>query len=157
VCFNAVDWYFTHDVYHMCLNLILAHIWDAFGFLRKIRCDKHGPWARRRLARGVLWPAAWWAATASWAVGPSLLRVTTTRSVFYSLWVCSFDFYYFLKGVFSPVIRGPLWLSPTPLFLVVGTGSPFGVTQRRPVEGAAPVICRCRVRRMAVIPLVLFL
>jgi hypothetical protein len=21
--------YFTHDIYHMCLNLILVHIWDA--------------------------------------------------------------------------------------------------------------------------------
>jgi hypothetical protein len=41
--FIAVYWYFTHDVYHMCVNLILAHIWDAFGFLRKIRCDTY--WA----------------------------------------------------------------------------------------------------------------
>jgi hypothetical protein len=37
--FIAVYWYFTHDVHHMCVNLILMHIWDAFGFLRKIRCD----------------------------------------------------------------------------------------------------------------------
>jgi hypothetical protein len=26
----------------MCEIVILAHIWDAFGFLRKIGCDKDG-------------------------------------------------------------------------------------------------------------------
>ena len=30
---------FTYNVYHMCVNLILTHIWDAFGFVLKIGCD----------------------------------------------------------------------------------------------------------------------
>jgi hypothetical protein len=29
----------------MCVNLILAHIWDAFGFLRKIGCDMFALWS----------------------------------------------------------------------------------------------------------------
>jgi hypothetical protein len=36
---NVVLCLFTHDVYHMCVNLILAHICDAFDFPCKIRCD----------------------------------------------------------------------------------------------------------------------
>jgi len=31
---------FTYNVYHMCVNLILMHIWDAFGFVLKIGCDR---------------------------------------------------------------------------------------------------------------------
>jgi hypothetical protein len=45
-------------------------------------------------------------------VGLSLLWAATTRSVPCGLWVCLFSFYYFSKGVFSPVIRGPLRLVP---------------------------------------------
>ena len=30
---------FTYNVYHMYVNLILMHIWDAFGFVLKIGCD----------------------------------------------------------------------------------------------------------------------
>ena len=32
LCFEHCFDIFTYDVYHMCVNLILAHIWDAFGF-----------------------------------------------------------------------------------------------------------------------------
>jgi hypothetical protein len=56
VRFITVYWYFTHDVYHMCVNWILAHIWDAFSFLRKIRCDKRPhPLANIRQARQPLY------------------------------------------------------------------------------------------------------
>jgi hypothetical protein len=37
----------------------------------------------------------------------------TTQSVFLGFMACLFVFYYFLKRGFPPVIRGPLWLSPT--------------------------------------------
>ena len=30
---------FTFNVYHTCVNLILAHIWDAFSFVFKTGCD----------------------------------------------------------------------------------------------------------------------
>jgi hypothetical protein len=74
-----------------------------------------GSVARRLvLERGVPRPAVRWASAVSWAMGPSFLRASTTRSVFCGLWVCSFASYYFSKGVF-PVIRGPLWLSLTVL------------------------------------------
>jgi hypothetical protein len=46
-------------------------------------------------------------------MSPSLPCVATTRGVICGLWVCLFAFYYFSKGVFFPVIRGPLWSSPT--------------------------------------------
>jgi hypothetical protein len=52
------------------------------------RCGFFGPWA-----------FPFWAAT--------------TRSVFLGFATCLFVFYYFSKRGVSPVIRGPLWLSPT--------------------------------------------
>jgi hypothetical protein len=71
-----------------------------------------GPRARQRFAQGVLRPAVWWAATAFWAVGPSPLRAATTRSALRGLWgVCLFSL--FLERGVSPIIRGPVWLSPT--------------------------------------------
>jgi hypothetical protein len=32
-------WYYTHESIICVKIVILAHIWDAFGFLRKIGCD----------------------------------------------------------------------------------------------------------------------
>jgi hypothetical protein len=40
--------YFAHDVYLMCVNFILTHIQDAFGFPYKTGCD-------RRLALQLPW------------------------------------------------------------------------------------------------------
>jgi hypothetical protein len=80
---------------------------------RILRGAAPGPRARRRFVRGVQWPTVLWTADVSWAVGPPLFRVAVTRSMFCDSRVCLFASYYFLKGVFSLVIRGPLWLSPT--------------------------------------------
>jgi hypothetical protein len=35
----------------MCEIVILAHIWDAFGFLWKIGCDKNGLTANQTMNR----------------------------------------------------------------------------------------------------------
>jgi hypothetical protein len=83
------------------------------GARRRLRGTAPGPRARRGFVRGVPLPTVWWIVEVSWAVGPSLLRAAATQSVFCDSRVCLFAFYYFSKGVFSPVIRGPLWLSPT--------------------------------------------
>jgi hypothetical protein len=80
---------------------------------RRLRGTTPGPRARRRFVRAVPRVTVWWAVEVSWAVGPSLFRAVATRRVLCDSRICLFAFYYFLKGVFSPVIRGPLWLSPT--------------------------------------------
>jgi hypothetical protein len=69
------------------------------------------PRARQRFAEGCRGPAACCAAKAFWVVGPSLPWAMTTRVA-----VCGFVCSLFIileKGVFAPIIRGPLWSSPT--------------------------------------------
>jgi hypothetical protein len=46
-------------------------------------------------------------------VGLSLPWAAAVHSVIRDLWVCLFTFIIYGKGVIFPVIRGPLWLSPT--------------------------------------------
>jgi hypothetical protein len=43
VCFEHYPLILHSFVYHMCEILILAHVWDAFGFLRENGCDKSSP------------------------------------------------------------------------------------------------------------------
>jgi hypothetical protein len=45
-------------------------------------------------------------------VGSSLHRAVTVRGVLYGLWVC-LRFVILQKEGFLPIIRGPLWPSPT--------------------------------------------
>jgi hypothetical protein len=45
-------------------------------------------------------------------VGSSLHRVVIVRGVLYNLWVC-LSFVILQKEGFLPIIRGPLWPSPT--------------------------------------------
>jgi hypothetical protein len=96
-----------------------------------------GPRARRRLARGGvrpsseaenLWRGVWSSSeTETRPRGTAACRLVGRcgflgRGPFVAsgrghvkrvLRVCLFAFYYFSKGVFFPVIRGPLWLSLT--------------------------------------------
>jgi hypothetical protein len=46
-------------------------------------------------------------------VGLSLPWAAAMQGVICGLWVCLFTFIIFWKGVIFPVIREPLWLSPT--------------------------------------------
>jgi hypothetical protein len=61
---------------------------------------------------GCRGPVVCGAAEAFWAVGLSLPWDAVVRCVFRGLFICLFV-YFLSKWMFSPVNRGPLWLSPT--------------------------------------------
>jgi hypothetical protein len=71
------------------------------------------PRARRKLTRGVPRPIDWWAVVASLCRGPFHFRLRLHRACFWGSRRVHLCFIIFSKRGFSPVIRGPLWLSPT--------------------------------------------
>jgi hypothetical protein len=80
---------------------------------RSLRGVAHGPRARRKLDRGVPRSFGWWAVVAFLGCGPFHFGLRPLGMCFRGSWHVRFVFYYFSKRWVSPVIRGPLWLSPT--------------------------------------------